>query len=62
MANLPVCPLLSIRGPINELCLGEDCALFIAGPQKCSLMFVGYHALMQMQQLQKPAAPPRPAP
>jgi hypothetical protein len=63
--NTPVCPLLSIRNPnVNELCVGADCALFLPNVQKCSLVYIGFKALTEIQALQqRPAGPPpqRPA-
>ncbi|MBY0449861.1 MAG: hypothetical protein K2X01_04460 [Cyanobacteria bacterium] len=50
-----VCPILSIRNPeVNELCLGADCMLYLASAKKCSLLFVGYKALAELQALQRP--------
>jgi hypothetical protein len=49
-ANTPVCPLLSIRNPsVDELCLGADCALYLPPAKKCSLVYLGYKAMLDIQ-------------
>lgn len=55
MTTTPVCPLLSIRNPsVDELCLGADCALYLPAAKKCSLVFLGYKAMLEVQKLQGP--------
>ncbi len=55
--SLPVCPLLSIRNPsVDELCLGADCALYLPPAKKCSLVYLGFKAMMDIQQMQQPNA------
>jgi hypothetical protein len=52
--TMPICPLLSIRNVgFNELCLGEECALFLPAAKKCSLIYIGFNAFMQAQRLQQ---------
>ncbi len=61
--SLPVCPLLSVRNPdANELCLENDCALYLPSAKKCSLVYIGFKALMDVQQMQQRQAPPKQAP
>lgn len=61
--STPICPLLSIRNPsVDELCLQEQCALFLPPAKKCSLVYIGLKAMMETQQLQQQAtrqAPPQ---
>lgn len=60
-SNTPVCPILSVRNPsVDELCLGADCALFLPSAKKCSLVYIGFKAMMDIQKLQQ-AAPVQPA-
>jgi hypothetical protein len=60
-AKPPVCPILSMRNPsIDELCLGADCALYLPAAKKCSLVFLGYKAMLEVQRLQGPPPPPKP--
>jgi len=57
-ANTPVCPLLSIRNPsVDELCLGADCALYLPPAKKCSLVYLGFKAMMDIQQQQQQQPP-----
>ena len=61
-ATTPICPLLSIRNPsVDELCLGADCALYLPPAKKCSLVYLGFKAMMdiQQQQQQPPQGGPR---
>ena len=64
-ASMPVCPLLSIRSSdVLELCLGAECALYLPSAKKCSLVYVGFKAMMDVQRMQAPpqgaqAAPPQ---
>ncbi|HEY9745436.1 MAG TPA: hypothetical protein V6C99_04390 [Oculatellaceae cyanobacterium] len=52
-ANTPICPFLSIRNPsVDELCLGSDCALYLPSAKKCSLVFLGFKAMMEVQRMQ----------
>lgn len=65
MAETPVCPILSIRNPsVDELCLGGDCALWLPSAKKCSLVYIGFKAMMDIQRMQAPpqAAAPQGAP
>ena len=58
MASIPVCPLLSIRNSeANELCVQDECALYIPAAKKCSLVYIGFKAMMEIQKAQ--AAPPK---
>lgn len=62
MNSISMCPILSIgrqEGQPRELCVGEQCALYLPQVQKCSLVYIGFKALMDMQ---KPAAAPPPPP
>lgn len=54
--SLPVCPLLSTRGDVNELCLAEHCAWFIAPVKKCALYVMGHQGALEIQKLQKPSS------
>lgn len=50
----PVCPLISIRNPeVLELCVEEKCALYLPQAKKCSLVFLGYKAMMEAQALRQ---------
>jgi len=54
-----VCPILSVRNPnMDELCLEGECALYLPNAKKCSLLFLGYKAMLEVQkaQMAKPAA------
>lgn len=52
--SLPVCPILSIRNPdVNELCLAESCALYLPAPKKCSLVYLGFQAFIEVQKAQQ---------
>ena len=49
---LPVCPFLSMRVAEQvELCLGEQCALYVAPVKKCSFYMIGYEAVLSAQRL-----------
>jgi|GEM_PF-2267456 len=62
-SSTPVCPILSVRNPsVDELCLGADCALYLPSAKKCSLVYIGFKAMMDIQKMQQPAAQPQPAP
>lgn len=59
MAETPICPLLSIRNAeMNELCVEERCALYLTASKKCSLVYIGFKALTELQQMQKTQAKP----
>ena len=51
--NLGVCPLLSTRSNIDELCLGEHCAWYIAPVRKCALYVMGHKSAIDVQALQQ---------
>ena len=60
-APTPICPILSVRNPsVDELCLTNDCALYLPSAKKCSLVYIGFKAMMDVQRMQQ-AAPPQPA-
>lgn len=49
----PVCPLLSLRHPsVDALCLESDCALYLPPAKKCSLVYIGFKAMMDIQRMQ----------
>lgn len=59
-SNTPICPILSIRNPsVDELCLTNECALFLPAAKKCSLVYIGFKAMMEVQRLQQPPASPQ---
>jgi hypothetical protein len=54
MSSTLICPILSTRNEtIDELCLESSCALYLPGQKKCSLVFIGYKAMLEVQQLQQ---------
>ena len=54
MADIPVCPIMSVAtAEANALCVQEDCALYLTGANRCSLVYIGYKALMEVQEMQK---------
>lgn len=54
MADIPVCPILSARSTeSNSLCVQEDCALYLTNVNRCSLVYIGYKALMDIQAMQQ---------
>lgn len=56
MAEIPVCPIMSVRNSTtDELCLQQDCALYLAPAKKCSLLFIGWKAMVDIQQQQQQA-------
>ena len=67
MADIPVCPILSVRNTTaDELCLQNDCALYLPQAKRCSLVFIGFKAFLEAQKMQGPpqpqqAPPQRPA-
>lgn len=51
--STPICPILSIQSDMpNVLCLGESCALYLPPAKRCSLVFMGYKAMMEVQSAQ----------
>lgn len=61
MSGIPVCPILSIRNPtVDELCLAGDCALYLPAAKKCSLVYIGFKAMLDVQKLQQATAPSTP--
>ena len=61
MSSIPVCPILSVRSTqADELCLQGDCALFLPSAKKCSLVYIGFKAMMDIQRMQQQAATPAP--
>lgn len=55
--SIPVCPILSIRNTTaDELCLQEECALYLPAAKKCSLVYIGFKAMMEVQRMQQPQA------
>ncbi|MFM7468155.1 MAG: hypothetical protein ACKO37_01460 [Vampirovibrionales bacterium] len=56
MATTPVCPILSIGKESTEpmqLCLADECAFYLPQVKKCSVVYMGFNALLQSQTLQK---------
>jgi hypothetical protein len=53
-----VCPLISTRSEILELCLGEQCAWYVAPVRKCALYVMGHKGAVDLQKLQKEEGPP----
>ncbi|MGE0201738.1 MAG: hypothetical protein AB7P76_12325 [Candidatus Melainabacteria bacterium] len=63
MASIPVCPLLSSNANPDSayaLCVQEDCALYLPPAKKCSLVYLGYQAMLEVQKLQGGQAPKAP--
>lgn len=60
---VPVCPLMSTRSEVSELCLGEQCAWYVAPVRKCALYVLGHKSAVDLQQLQgqMSASTPKPA-
>lgn len=59
MSGTPICPILSVRNPsVDELCLTNDCALYLPSAKKCSLVYIGFKAMMEVQRMQT-AVPPQ---
>lgn len=52
-SSVPVCPLISTRSGVLELCLGEQCAWYIVPVRKCALYVVGHKGAVDLQNLQK---------
>ncbi|WP_373532778.1 hypothetical protein [Vampirovibrio sp.] len=62
-ATTPICPILSIRNPsVDELCLTNDCALYLPAAKKCSLVYIGFKAMMDVQRMQQPTSASQAAP
>lgn len=61
--SMPVCPILSIRNSgFNELCVGDVCALYLPAAKKCSLVYLGFQAFVEVQRMQQQAQQPQPQP
>jgi hypothetical protein len=43
---------------VDELCLTNDCALYLPSAKKCSLVYIGFKAMMEVQRMQT-AVPPQ---
>jgi hypothetical protein len=57
MATIPICPLLSTRtADVNELCLEETCALYLPPAKRCSLVYLGFNAFLEVQKAQQQKA------
>ncbi len=52
MTDVKVCPIMSIRAH-GVGCIESECALWLAGPEKCSLVFLGYKAMLDVQLMQR---------
>ncbi len=52
MSEAKVCPVMSIRRD-GIACIEDDCALYLSGPRRCSLLFLGYKAMLDIQQRQQ---------
>ena len=49
----PICPILSIRNTqIDELCVEEQCALWLPQTKRCSIVYMGLKAAMDVQAAQ----------
>lgn len=59
-STLTVCPLLSVRSGVTELCLGSECAWYIAPVRKCALYVMGHKGAVELQAMQKQMVPPAP--
>ncbi|MCA9789602.1 MAG: hypothetical protein KC476_00980 [Cyanobacteria bacterium HKST-UBA06] len=53
---VPVCPLLSTRSEVTELCLGEQCAFYVAPVRKCALYVIGHKSAVDLQGMQQELA------
>lgn len=60
---LPVCPLLSTRSEVLELCVGDQCAWYVSPVRKCALYVIGHKGAVDLQsfqaQLQAQQPPPK---
>lgn len=54
---VPVCPLLSTRSDITELCLGDQCAWYVTPVRKCALYVMGHKGAVDLQHLQSQMGP-----
>jgi hypothetical protein len=55
----PICPILSANKEAStpdRLCVQNDCALYLPQAKKCSLVFLGYKAMLEVQALRQPGA------
>lgn len=59
---VPVCPLISTRSEVLELCLGDQCAWYVAPVRKCALYVMGHKGAVDLQHLQKEFAASQPPP
>jgi len=57
---LQVCPLLSTRSGVTELCLGQDCAWYVTPVRKCALYVLGHKNAVDLQQYQAEQPPSKP--
>lgn len=48
-----VCPLLSMRSSVHELCLADRCAFYVAPVRKCAIYVLGHKGAVDLQNLQK---------
>ncbi len=53
---VPVCPLISTRSEVMELCLGDQCAWYVAPVRKCALYVMGHKGAVDLQSLQRDIA------
>ena len=52
-----VCPVLSLNTQTNDtLCIEQDCAFYVPQAKKCSIMMMGYQALLEAKKLQGAAS------
>lgn len=49
----PICPILSTRSDVLEICITDKCAFYIAPVKKCALYMLGHKSAIEIQQLQK---------
>lgn len=48
-----VCPLMSAGKDVDTLCVGEQCAWYVAPVRKCALYVLGHKTAVDLQQIQK---------
>jgi hypothetical protein len=56
LMDTPICPILSATKEVNSpdrLCVQNDCALYLPQAKKCSLVFLGYKAMLEVQALRQ---------
>lgn len=57
-----ICPILSVAsgndGP-ERICVANECALYLPQASKCSLVMLGYKAMLEAQTLRQAQAPAR---